>query len=87
MGWRPPRHTQGQSQSLWNPVGMDTERERGAEADQGRSLARREPCRRRGWGKHNVWEALEETPGHKCQGISKPRAGDQRGLGVEEIPR
>lgn len=61
------------------------ERGREAEADQGRPLPRREPCKKRGWGKH-IWEALEETPGHKCQGISKPRAGDQRSLGADEIP-
>lgn len=30
--------------------------EKGAEADQGRPLAGKEPCRRRGWGKHSAWE-------------------------------
>lgn len=32
-------------------------------------------------------EALEETPGHKCQGVSKPRSWDQRGLGGHESTR
>lgn len=29
-------------------------------------------------------EASEETPGRKCQGVSKPRSWDQRGLGTPE---
>lgn len=56
------------------------ERGSGAEADRGRPLARREPSRRKGWGKHNVWEALEDALGHRRQGISKP------GVGTSERP-
>lgn len=65
------RHIQGQSQSFWSPAGEDVERESAAPGQEGAVQEGR----------------LGETPGHKCQRVSKGRGWDQRGLGADEPPR
>lgn len=37
-------------------------------------------------GETQCQKALEETAGHKCQGVSKRRGQDQRGLGQMSLP-